>query len=193
MRGPIWVIPADWRARPYELISGEEKDIAAMRRAEETPHHIVVSDWNAEGMDILLLQYRDTGFPPWCSNSLVMNGRGRTFCHSSKQIEDAGGPGRNDLGCFINSTAYQYTNPVICEATTSDLEIVQAQSGEEWLWINFIHSGAHHELAISIDEHSFFVIAADGEFVHPQLVERANINLGERIRFVQRAFFPGRC
>lgn len=57
-----------------------------------------------------------------------------------------------------------------------------AEEGEEWVWINFIHSGAHHELQISIDEHEFYVVAADGEIVHPQKVHAANCNLGERIR-----------
>lgn len=193
MRGPIWIIPADWRERPYTLISEDDNDLGAMKRAEEAPHHIVVSDWNAEGMDILLLQFRDTGFPPWCSNSLVLNNHGRTYCHSTKEIEDAGGLGRNNLGCIVDSPAYAYTNPVTCAATTADLEIVQAKEGEGWVWINFIHSGAHHELAISIDEHSFYVVAADGEFVHPQLVERANINLGERIRYLSSIEYVAIC
>lgn len=181
MRGPIWVIPADWRERPYELISKDKEEVALMRKAEENPHHTIVSDWNAEGMDILLVQYRDTGFAPWCSNSLVFNNKGRTYCHSPRLIEEAGGPGRNSLGCQYKSEYYGYTNPIECEATAADLEVFEGNT-DEWTWINFIHSGAHHEMAISIDEHEFYVVAADGEFVYPQKVHRANINLGERIR-----------
>ncbi|KAI1871213.1 uncharacterized protein JN550_004658 [Neoarthrinium moseri] len=63
---------------------------------------------------------------------------------------------------------------------------VQPKQGQEWIWINFIHSGAHHELQISVDEHEFFVVAADGEFVHPQKVHVANCNLGERISILVR-------
>lgn len=184
MRGPIWVIPADWRPRPYALISKTNGDIEAMKRAELDPRHIVISDWNAEPMDILLIQYRDTGFAPWCSNSLTLNDRGRTYCHNTSTLMDAGGPDRNSLGCIYRTPAYKYTNSIKCIKTYAKLEVVQTKAGEEWVWINFIHSGAHHEMAVSIDEHSFYVVAADGEFVHPQKVERANINLGERIRYV---------
>ncbi|KNB19063.1 hypothetical protein FOXG_22466 [Fusarium oxysporum f. sp. lycopersici 4287] len=69
-----------------------------------------------------------------------------------------------------------------------------AEEGEEWVWINFIHSGAHHELQISIDEHEFYVVAADGEIVHPQKVHAANCNLGEHISIlVHLNQKPGDC
>lgn len=168
------------------MISEKKSDIKSMRKAEESPHHVVVSDWNMEGMEILLMQYRDTGFPPWCSSSLVFNGRGRTYCHSEETIADASGDDkreRNAMGCVIESPWYKYTNPVPCKETKTELEVFEGEEGE-WTWINFIHSGAHHELAISVDEHEFYVVAADGEFTHPQRVHRANINLGERIRYV---------
>lgn len=114
-----------------------------MRHAEENPSHIIISDWNAEPMDILLVQFRDTGFPPWCSNSLVLNDKGRTYCHSPIAIEEAGGPGRNTLGCIYESPYYQYTNAIECEATEAPLEVVEGSPGE-WTWINFIHSGMIH-------------------------------------------------
>lgn len=153
-----------------------------MQRAEANPRHIVISDWNAEPMDILLIMYRDTNIVPWCSNSIVLNGKGRTYCHSKQDIEDSGGPGRNDLGCLLQDRQDIYANPQSCKATNGELEVIMAEESEEWVWINFIHSGAHHELQISIDEHEFYVVAADGEFVHPQKVHAANCNLGERIR-----------
>ncbi|KAM3414124.1 Laccase-15 [Cercospora zeina] len=166
---PYLNIPAESRERPYKLISDSKQEILAMKKAEENPRHIVMSDWNAEGMDILLLQFRDTGFAPWCSNSLTLNG----------------GPGRNSLGCICDVPGYAYTNPLECEPTKAALEVVQQQKDEGWMWINFINTGlkarAHHEMAISIDEQELYVVAADGEFVHPQAVQRLNINLGERI------------
>jgi L-ascorbate oxidase len=157
-----------------------------MNEAESAPFHIVVSDWNAEPMDILLIQYRDTGVVPWCSNSLALNGRGRTFCHSKNVIQAAGGPGRNDLGCLEQAHESEFTNQRSCEATQGLLEVVEPKPGRDWVWINFIHSGAHHEIQVSIDQHSFYVVAADGEFVHPQKVHAANVNLGERIRYAYR-------
>jgi L-ascorbate oxidase len=186
-RGPIWIEPAAWRPRPYKTISSSPQDLKGMLHAEATPRHVVISDWNAEPMDILLIMYRDTGIVPWCSNSIVMNGKGRTYCHSKEMIDETGGPGRNSLGCMVQAKQALYANTQVCQPTMGELEVVAAVDGEEWIWINFIHSGAHHELQISIDEHEFYVVAADGEFVHPQKVHAANCNLGERIRY---AFVP---
>ncbi|KAF3769412.1 hypothetical protein M406DRAFT_33703 [Cryphonectria parasitica EP155] len=181
MRGPIWIAPAAWRPRPYELISPWPQDIESMKLAEKEPHHVVISDWNAEPMDILLIMYRDTGIVPWCSNSIVLNGKSRTFCHSPELLESVGGPGRDSLGCLSQPGQEEFTNQQTCDETFTDLEVVEGKIGQEWMWINFIHSGAHHELQISVDEHEFYVVAADGEFVHPQKVHAANCNLGERI------------
>ncbi|KAF4780932.1 laccase TilA [Colletotrichum scovillei] len=186
MRGPIWIAPAAWRPRPYELISSSPRDIEGMKRAEEHPKHVVISDWNAEPMDILLIMYRDTGIVPWCSNSIVLNGKGRTVCHPRELLDSVGGPGRNSLGCLPQNGQKEFANEQTCQPTFADLEIFEANSGEEWIWINFIHSGAHHELQISVDEHEFYVVAADGEFVHPQKVHAANCNLGERISILVR-------
>ncbi|KAI1880830.1 hypothetical protein JX265_001070 [Neoarthrinium moseri] len=130
--------------------------------------------------------YRDTGIVPWCSNSIVLNGKGRTYCHPQESLDSVGGKGRNSLGCLPQPLQAQYSNSQTCEPTKTDLEIVQPKQGQEWIWINFIHSGAHHELQISVDEHEFFVVAADGEFVHPQKVHVANCNLGERISILVR-------
>ncbi|KXJ97247.1 laccase-1 [Microdochium bolleyi] len=187
MRGPIWIRPAAWRPRPYGLISPDSpRDIEQMRAAEQRPHHVVISDWNAEGMDILLMMYRDTGIVPWCSNSIVFNGRGRTYCHARELLEAVGGTGRDSLGCLPQPNQGLYANEQRCEETNTELEVFQAEEGQEWVWINFIHSGAHHELQISVDEHEFYVVAADGEFVHPQRVHAANCNLGERISILVR-------
>ncbi|KAF4920286.1 Laccase abr2 [Colletotrichum viniferum] len=186
MRGPIWIAPAPWRPRPYELISSSPSDIEGMKLAEKNPHHVVIGDWNAEPMDILLIMYRDTGVVPWCSNSIVLNGKGQTTCHSKELLESVGGPNRDSLGCLPQDRQAEYTNPQVCQETFADLEVFEAKPGEEWMWINWIHSGAHHELQISVDEHEFYVVAADGEFVHPQKVHAANCNLGERISILIR-------
>lgn len=164
-----------------------------MRAVEASPFHVVISDWNAEPMDILLLMYRDTGLVPWCSNSVVLNGKSRTRCHSPEEIEASGGPGRNTLGCLVQEKQDLFANEQVCEETFTPLEVFEAREGQEWVWINFIHSGAHHELQISVDHHEFYVVAADGEFVHPQKVHAANCNLGERIRSVSASSLAPRA
>ncbi|KAK8059988.1 multicopper oxidase-domain-containing protein [Apiospora saccharicola] len=175
----------NWRPRPYSLISKNEQDVKAMRAAEKNPRHIIIADWNDQPMDMYLIRFRDTGYIPVCANSLTLNGRGGTKCESARDIEEAGGGlARNGRGCEYRIPGHQYTNPEYCVETHPELEVVQAAPGEEWLYINFINSGAHHALAISIDEHEFWVVGSDGEFVHSQKVVRTHINLGERTRWV---------
>ncbi|KAK7997484.1 hypothetical protein PG989_005524 [Apiospora arundinis] len=135
-RGPLWIIPADWRPRPYHLISEDEHDVRAMRQAEKNPRHIIIADWNDQPMDMYLIRFRDTGYIPVCANSLTLNGRGGTKCESTRDIEEAGGAQPN------------------------------------------------------IDEHEFWVIGSDGEFVHPQKVVRTHVNLGERTSILVRLDKP---
>lgn len=151
-----------------------------MQAAEENARHIIIADWNDAPMDMYLIRFRDTGFNPTCANSLTLNARGFTKCESPQDL----GPGRNARGCLWETPGWQYTNFDECVETNPELEVVQAGRGQEWIWINFIHSGAHHELAISVDEHELWVVAADGEFVRPQKVVRTHVNLGERSRCV---------
>ncbi|KAK1624186.1 laccase TilA [Colletotrichum phormii] len=135
--------PRDTYTYRFTLISSSPVDIEGMKRAEKHPKHVVISDWNAEPMDILLIMYWDTGIVPWCSNSIVLNGKGRTVCNPRELIDAVGGPGRNSLG-------------------------------------------SHHELQISVDEHEFYVIAADREFVRPQKVHAANYLRSILIRLDQK-------
>ncbi|KAK6852924.1 hypothetical protein PG995_011475 [Apiospora arundinis] len=189
-RGPLWIIPADWRPRPYHLISEDEHDVRAMRQAEKNPRHIIIADWNDQPMDMYLIRFRDTGYIPVCANSLTLNGRGGTKCESARDIEEAGGPNRSERGCQTLIPGHEFTNPDHCTETHPELEVIQGAPGEGWLYVNFINSGAHHALGISIDEHELWVIGSDGEFVHPQKVVRTHVNLGERTSILVRLDKP---
>ncbi|KAF9634919.1 putative multicopper oxidase protein [Lasiodiplodia theobromae] len=181
-RGPLLIKPAPWRERPYSLISDKQADIAAMLSAEEKVNNLMVSDWNYDGMDVLMLMYRDAGATPSCSASLVMNGRGRTICLEPEIIAQSDdGVHRDSSGCLPPDTGVPYMNKRECVDTFADLEVVEAQDGEKYVWLNFIHPGAHHELRISVDEHDMWIVAADGDFVHPKKVQAINVNMGERI------------
>lgn len=165
-----------------------------MRHAEENPRHLSVADWDAEGMDIQIIMFRDTGASPWCAMSLTTNGRGRTMCLSREDFQNTYRENdRNVMGCLLPEIGREFMNPVSCKDTFTDLEITQVSEKEQqggWIWLNFINPGSHHELRVSIDEHDMYVIAADGEFVHPKKVQALNINLGERIRQVPKPVIP---
>ncbi|GME45389.1 putative multicopper oxidase [Neofusicoccum parvum] len=181
-RGPLWIKPAPWRERPYSLISDKKEDIAAMLSAEDKANHLLVSDWFLQSQDLNIISYRDSGASPTCVGSLVMNGRGRTICLDRATIDQSdNGLNRDSMGCLPPDVGSEYLNKRECASTTSDLEVVQAEEGERYAWLNFIHPGAHHELRISVDEHDMWIVAADGDFVKPKKVQAININMGERI------------
>jgi len=159
-----------------------------MRLAESNARHLSVSDWNGEGMDILIVMFRDTGASPWCAKSLTTNGRGRTMCLSAEELSNQQPlkRSRNIMGCIPPEVGTEFMNPVTCKNTYTDFEITEVTAEEQrggWIWLNFINPGSHHEIQVSIDEHDMYVVAADGEFVHPQKVQALNVNLGERIRY----------
>ncbi|KAI9686080.1 MAG: hypothetical protein M1822_004063 [Bathelium mastoideum] len=181
-RGPLWIRPAPWRPRPYELIASSKEDLKAMRAGENDARHLMVSDWNYEGMDILTVMFRDAGATPTCAASILTNGKGRTTCLDPKVIASYNKHGERDsMGCLSPEQGAEFMNKRNCTDTFTDFEVVQVKEGQKYLWLNFIHPGAHHELRISIDEHDMYVVAADGDFVYPKKLQAINVNMGERI------------
>lgn len=143
-----------------------------MLDAESRPHHLMVSDWNYDGMEILTVMFRDAGITPSCAASLVTNGKGRISCLDLDVIKKYNkyGP-RDSMACLIPEDKTQFMNERQCRDSQTDFEVVQAKEGQKYLFLNFIHPGAHHELRISVDEHDMWLVAADGDFVMPKKVQ----------------------
>lgn len=143
-----------------------------MLDAESHPHHLMVSDWNYEGMEILTVMFRDAGVTPSCAASIVTNGKGRITCLDPDVIKRYNEHGsRDSMACLIPEVGAQYTNKRVCQNSETDFEVVQAREEQKYMFLNFIHPGAHHELRIAIDEHDMWLVAADGDFVKPKKVQ----------------------
>ncbi|KAF4551219.1 Multicopper oxidase-like protein 7 [Elsinoe fawcettii] len=184
-RGPMWIRPKPLRPRPYSMISEKQEDIAAMLSAEDQAHHLMIYDWNHDTVDQNLVMYRDAGATPSCSASILINGHGRTLCLDKDTIKNSPkGEQRNSLGCLPPDTGAEFMNQRECKPTYTDLAVVQIADGEKYAFMNFIHTGSHHEFRVSIDEHEIWVVAADGDFVQPNKVNAININMAERISIV---------
>jgi FtsP/CotA-like multicopper oxidase with cupredoxin domain len=156
-----------------------------MLAAEKKPKHALVSDWGFDGMEVLIPMYRDAGVTPSCASSIIFNSKGRRFCSSRTELDKYDPERKRDsLGCLPYTAGADYTNKRVCEPTFTDLEVFQADDGDDYMFINFVHPGAHHELRISIDEHEMWIVAADGDFVKPTKVHAININMGDRISVI---------
>ncbi|KAF5694906.1 multicopper oxidase [Fusarium denticulatum] len=154
-RGAIWIRPSKQRPRPYSHITPDKGEIAAMQRAESRPYHLMTSDWYLETLDAMILSFRDSGY----SNAAE----------------------RDDMGCLQKTTNSSYLNSEPCRDTFTDYEVIEALEGDKYLFVNFIHTGVHHELRVSVDEHDMWVVAVDGDFVFPRKVTAFDLNMGERI------------
>lgn len=56
----------------------------------------------------------------------------------------------------------------VCQNTTSLLYVLSLHDNATWHMVHLINAGASQQLAISFDEHDFWVVSADGAFVMPQ-------------------------
>lgn len=65
-----------------------------------------------------------------------------------------------------------------CANTTSPLLVVPADQKNGWLALNLVNSGAVSALSVSLDAHSMFVYATDGEYTQPQEVKVRSQVLG---------------
>jgi FtsP/CotA-like multicopper oxidase with cupredoxin domain len=187
-RGSMWIRPSPDRPRPYEMISSDKQEVKAMLAAEHKPRHIMLADWYADDVEVQAIQYRDTGVEPFCASSIIFNSKGRTRCFSGDDVEKYDAEhSRNSHGCLPPPLGWGTVNePRECKETQTDMEIYQAEDGDEFLFMNFIHGGSHHSLRVSIDEHEMWIVAADGDFVQPRKVNVSNLTSAGKFRGIDK-------
>jgi len=66
------------------------------------------------------------------------------------------------------SPSFQPTMVDSCQNTTSARYVLSLPAGESWHMLHIINAGASQQLALSFDEHDFWVVSADGAYVTPQ-------------------------
>ncbi|ODV77364.1 uncharacterized protein CANTADRAFT_97027 [Suhomyces tanzawaensis NRRL Y-17324] len=196
--GPIYIRPSQLRARPYKLISDNDEDIQEIIKMERTPTNIIVDDYFKMPMDDTLLKMDQYGIDPLCIQSILVNGKGRVYCHSELELRNSTEKIIDTMGCFrdlfSNGYAdlrnhmdnYALENPGFsshCSPTFSDIFNLQIK-GKKWHYINIINAGAQYTKSFSIDDHEFHVIAIDGVFVIPEKVHQIQISSGSRVTIV---------
>lgn len=55
-----------------------------------------------------------------------------------------------------------------CQNTTSARYVLSLPGNSTWNMVHLINAGAAQQLALSFDEHDFWVVSVDGAFVAPQ-------------------------
>lgn len=87
--GAIYIQPDDTVERPFRLITDNENDLRAMRKAEEKTRPIMLSDWRHVTSEEMWRIEKATGLEAYCVNALLVNGKGSVNCLGEKTLNEA--------------------------------------------------------------------------------------------------------
>ncbi|KAI9375833.1 laccase-1 [Aspergillus egyptiacus] len=189
--------------RPYAAITEDETEQEQMRRAEDDPNLILVTDWTyltAEEYHKVAVESR---FNIFCVDNLLINGRGSVYCPGYQYLEEVGGEGieavlegthLTEKGCLQpdlynvqgdyspwNISAVPPKLVSECTPSEGDTTIIPVNPDENpWISLNFIAGVAQKGLTFSLDNHTMWVYEVDGQLVEPREVEMVAAYNGAR-------------
>ena len=102
VKGLIYIKPDAGRPKPFDRIDSDPQQIEAMKAAEEKPRSLAMYDWRHVQEDEALAMFFSSGRPTTCIDSVLFNGKGRTYCPSAEMLSQASG-GRFDAMPFFES------------------------------------------------------------------------------------------
>ncbi|KAK7684103.1 hypothetical protein QCA50_012746 [Cerrena zonata] len=198
--GPFYIRPSKERIRPYHLITNDSKVSDGFYDLERSPQNIIGDDSFHLTMDDVMARMFHFGIDPLCIQSILINGKGRVYCHDHKtfvrlalktpNIKNI--PSIDTMGCARDENANGYHDIEVdnfelespgfsrqCEPTFSD-NYVHYTNNSKWQYLNILNAGGQHTKAFSIDDHALIVVAIDGVFVEPATVHQLLIPVGSR-------------
>lgn len=207
LRGTIYIRPKPDRKKPWYLISANLDDIDQMEAAEKNFQVMALSDhWHINHTDMLLVVH-ETGVPPACFDSLLINGRGRQYCPYDwttvmspielsllQNFSSTNPDGITSKGCISLVPAkagYTVKGTLdtryggVCQNTTAPLTVFSAakaiKEGRRWLNLQIIDTATNWYYGVSIDGHKMWIVAVDGHYIEPMQVDWAQITIGSRL------------
>jgi len=210
MYGAIIIHPKKGLAKPWSLISTDEKVLKTIEQAAHSPQPLLLADHrHRTAQDIIELSQQANSELP-CFDSILFNGKGSVNCMPADEITSLLTPQQVNIlklnnvtnftpkGCLppllisktvapnitVNMAALPKDVVDECTSTKGPLEVILAEKrhADEEKWIALDLIGAFHLLtvAFAIDEHPMWVYAVDGDYIKPQLVNAITINNGDR-------------
>lgn len=207
LRGTIYVRPKSDRKKPWSLISIDNADIGQMEAAESDFQVMSLSDhWHINHTDMLLVVH-ETGVPPACFDSLLINGRGRQYCmndwrtvmspievgllHNFSSINPTGVTSKGCISLVPPKPGYTVKDTLdtryggVCQNTSAPLTVFSAtkalKEGRRWLNLQIIDTATNWYYGVSIDSHKMWIVAVDGHYIEPMQVDWAQITIGSRL------------
>lgn len=78
--GPIYITPATSEAKPFDQITTNSTQLAAIRAAEANTTPMMLSDWRLMTSEQVWSAEIATGLDAFCVNALLINGKGSVSC-----------------------------------------------------------------------------------------------------------------
>ena len=197
--GPIYIKPNKERERPYDLIVKSKEELALIESLEKSPSYIIADDSFKLPMDDIMARMFHYGIDPLCILSILLNGKGRIYCHEYSTFHRLASKSKLDslpqfdsMGCIRSEKTNGYHDFKLdnfglespgfsrrCESTSKE-NYVYFTNHSSWQYVNILNAGGQYTKAFSIDDHEFYVIAVDGVFIRPKLVHQLLIPVGSR-------------
>ncbi|KAG4430437.1 hypothetical protein IFR05_014080 [Cadophora sp. M221] len=210
--GAIHIRPAEGTPNPLGRISNAQS-LYQLQKAIENPELVLLSDWSHFTSEQLYNTSIEAKVDPICGDSLLVNGKGSVNCPGVPYLMSLNLPqalpllqGQNltDKGCVaLSNTISQTTRPKNldrvppgmwegCNATTSELTVIEADPQKGWISLNFISTASMQALAVSIDDHPMWLYEIDGRYVEPQPVDALTLSHGGRYAVMVQLNKPAR-
>lgn len=199
--GAIVISAADDTAKPYSGLG----DLSALKAAEAKTETIFTSDWSqftaAQFLDIEKTVNIDNA----CTDSIVLNGYGSSYCYTAAQIKAAQRPqvpriiGANGTltakGCIPASNALVQGNFTrnlaalpsgaydVCTPYTGKNYTYEVDSKDGWASMSLISPAGFAVMIASIDNHKLYVYELNGQYITPQAADTVNVFPGDRVTF----------
>ncbi|KAL2006467.1 hypothetical protein VTN00DRAFT_9135 [Thermoascus crustaceus] len=199
--GAIYIRPDKSVERPFGKITTDAGELEAMLAAEEKTKPIILSDWRHLTSEEVWEAEEATGLDAYCSNSLLINGKGSVNCFSRETIDQWTTPAHKmvlngtrltDMACLPPTTAiaqgpYQHNYSAIppglfegCTPSQGPTEVLKVDPAAKYASFDLISAAGISTLIFSIDEHPMYVYAVDGRYVEPVLVDAVMLANGQR-------------
>ncbi|PWY90054.1 laccase TilA [Aspergillus heteromorphus CBS 117.55] len=194
--GPIYIRPDDSVEKPFNLITNSTSELQAMRAAEEKTSPVILADWRQLTSEELWHAEEATGLDAYCSNALLINGKGSIICPGAQAYNDLataeqkqtlGNMSMTDIGCLPPTLVsgqgdfphnYNAMPPSMfygCTPGNGGSERFLVDPSAKYVSYDLISAAGVALLTFAIDQHPMYVYAIDGRYIEPKLVDAITI------------------
>ncbi|KAG8704109.1 hypothetical protein FRC08_002443 [Ceratobasidium sp. 394] len=198
LKGTIFIRAKKGRPNPFSLISRNPDTIELLEKAANNALMFNAYDYKHYMSDWWLAEWKRTGIEQLCVDNILINGKGQVACPNRAVMEplalDVQKP-ITDKGCMSPNNTVMYPFPdskpelvspkvfYDCKNTTTPLQHWVVNKNDRFVAFNLLNSGALWDMRVSIDSHTLYVYAADGEYIRIKKANSITIPVGERYSF----------